>query len=440
MSNAWNRHSKFRARAALHVTLLACLISSFSVVGWAQAGQLDPAFANHGIFTTNFSACCGAVTAVALQSNGKILVGGQLRPSSTAALVGAILRLNPDGTVDHTFGNGGMVTTTIGSTGASVGGLAIQTDGKILASVIGAFLPRGNVTRFNPNGSVDTTFGTNGSATAPGVVPTGPLVLQPDGNILMAGGEFSSGLLVRFDTTGHLDTTFGQGGEAVLLVAASGIALLSNGQILVSSGQTGPGPGPAISEFPGVIRYNSIGRVDKTFGSSGRAASVASPSTLIVQIDGAILSAGRIFTGVATPTAFTGNPTGFSLLRFNSTGGVDTTFGSNGGVITTFPTMNFGEILAVALQANGDIVAAGQAGNAPSNGTQFTSSFALARYLSTGQLDSTFGTGGRVTTSFGSTNVAFISGVVIQIDGKIVVAGTTGDAVGNFAVARYLAQ
>jgi hypothetical protein len=103
--------------------------------------------------------------------------------------------------------------------------------------------------------------------------------------------------------------------------------------------------------------------------------------------------------------------------------------------------MNFGGIAAIALQTNADIiVAAGQAGLAPSDQTQFTSSFALARYLSSGHLDNTFGTEGRVTTSFGKTNVAFISGMAIQIDGKIVVAGTTGDSFGNFAVARYLAQ
>lgn len=103
--------------------------------------------------------------------------------------------------------------------------------------------------------------------------------------------------------------------------------------------------------------------------------------------------------------------------------------------------MNFGGIAAIALLTNADIiVAAGQAGLAPSDQTQFTSSFPLARYLSNGQLDNTFGTEGRVTTSFGKTNVAFISGMAIQIDGKIVVAGTTGDSFGNFVVARYLAQ
>jgi hypothetical protein len=84
-------------------------------------------------------------------------------------------------------------------------------------------------------------------------------------------------------------------------------------------------------------------------------------------------------------------------------------------------------------------VAAGQAGFQPSTQSQFTSSFALARYLSSGQLDGTFGTGGLVTHSFGTTNAAFISGMAIQSDGKIVVAGSTGYAKGNIAVARYLA-
>jgi hypothetical protein len=92
------------------------------------------------------------------------------------------------------------------------------------------------------------------------------------------------------------------------------------------------------------------------------------------------------------------------------------------------------------MQTNGDIVAAGNAGFAPSNQSQFTSSFALARYLSGGQLDTAFGNEGRVSTSFGSTNVAFIAAMVIQNHGKIVVAGETGDAGGSIAVARYLAQ
>jgi hypothetical protein len=76
-------------------------------------------------------------------------------------------------------------------------------------------------------------------------------------------------------------------------------------------------------------------------------------------------------------------------------------------------------------------------GEAWTIGTQLTLSFGLTRYLTSGQLDTTFGTGGKVTTGFGSSGVALITGVVLQTDGKIVVAG---DANSNFAVARYLAQ
>ena len=189
-----------------------------------------------------------------------------------------------------------------------------------------------------------------------------------------------------------------------------------------------------------MTRYNSNGSVDHSFGSLGQAASTDAPASVVVQTNGAILAAGMSITGVAMPTIFTGNPTGFGIMRFTSSGSVDTTFGSKGGVITAFPGMNIGGIAAIALQTNGDIVAAGNAGFASSNQSQFTSSFALARFLSGGQLDNTFGTAGRVTTSFGSSNVAFIAAMAIQADGKIVVAGETGDAVGNIAVARYLAQ
>jgi uncharacterized delta-60 repeat protein len=219
------------------------------------------------------------------------------------------------------------------------------------------------------------------STPASRLVPTGPLVLQPDGEVLVVGKEFGGGLMARFDSNGELDSTFGNGGVAILLTGASQLALLSNGQILVSSGQVGVEP------------YNASGSVDGAFGILGEAASVASASTLTVQTNRVILAAGQSITGLATPTAFTGNPTGFGIVRFNSNGSIDTAFGSRGGVIAGFPHINLGGIAAIGLQTNGDIVAARQAGFQPNNLSQFTSSFALARYLSNGQLDSTFGTG-----------------------------------------------
>jgi hypothetical protein len=100
---------------------------------------------------------------------------------------------------------------------------------KIVASVMGVFVSRGNVTRLNPNGSVDSTFGTNGIASIPSLVPTGPVPLQLDGKILVAGKEFGSGLFASLDSNGQQDTSFGSRGVAILLAPASRLALLSNG-------------------------------------------------------------------------------------------------------------------------------------------------------------------------------------------------------------------
>ena len=104
-------------------------------------------------------------------------------------------------------------------------------------------------------------------------------------------------------------------------------------------------------------------------------------------------------------------------------------------MVTPFSNFLTASVSALAIQTNGDIVAVGGA----NNGTLTPAGpFALARYLSTGQLDTTFGTAGLVTTSFGNTTQAVISAVTLQTDGKIVVAGT--DGAGNFVVARYLGQ
>ena len=122
-------------------------------------------------------------------------------------------------------------------------------------------------------------------------------------------------------------------------------------------------------------------------------------------------------------------------MRFNAGGTIDGTFGSHGGVVSSFSGFFEASTSPLAIQTNGDIVAAG---SATTGGTSPTGSFALARYLSTGNLDTTFGTEGLVTTGFGNGVTASVAALVIQTDGKIVAAGS--DSVGNLVVARYLGQ
>jgi uncharacterized delta-60 repeat protein len=406
----------------LHITSFACVILiCASSLATAQAGHLDTTFGNAGIFTFSLTTNNGSsnqASAVALQSDGKIVVAGQLGSRS------GLLRLTSNGRLDSSFGNGGAVVTKIGGVILqNFGGLAIQPDGKIVVTATGV-PARGQVARFNSNGSLDTTFGTNGIATLPGA--TGLLALQPDGKIVVTGSNGGFGSLARLQPNGQLDTSFGTNGQAPLLEVASSIALQSDGKILIGAfGFFAPGAGT-------VARYNTNGSLDRGFGISGQAASVAPPSAIAVQSDGKILAAGANVSQLA----LTGNASGFGLVRFNPDGSVDTTFATRGGVTTGFPKTTTTADFAVAIQPNGDIVAAGEAGN---NGTsQLVESFALARYLGTGKLDSTFGTGGLVTTDFGSNAVAFIASVVLQSDGKIVVAGADGQ--GGVGVARYLGK
>jgi uncharacterized delta-60 repeat protein len=406
----------------LSLIVVCAAVVSASTMVLAQAGHLDRTFGANGIFT--LSLANSQANAVALQSDGKIVVAGQLGNKS------GLIRLNTTGSLDNTFGSGGVVVVNHfgGDINQVIVGMAIQSDGKIVAAATG--VPQGGqVARFNTNGTLDTTFGSNGIATLS--LNAALLVLQTDGKIIVTGG---GAVMARLNTNGQPDTTFGTGGVAALAdFGSSSIALQSDGKILIGSG--GFPPLPVLNPLGAagsVTRYNTNGSLDKTFGIFGQAAATAAPSAIAVQSDGKILTAGA----QAGKVAVHGNTLGFGLARYNTDGSIDTTFGSHGGDVTTFPNTSLTGALALALQSNGDIVAAGEAGNVTASA--IFEAFALARYAATGKLDAAFGTGGRVTTSFGSNADAFITSIVLQSDGKIVVAGTNGG--GSFEVARYLGQ
>jgi len=436
--------------------LVAVAVIASSTFALAQAGQLDSTFGTGGIFTTNYTSPDATMDiAVAMQSDGKIVVGG----SNPGGAV--LMRLNTNGTLDSSFGTGGVVNNTFGALGP-VMAVAIQPDGKILAYASG--FGGGSVGRFNSDGSVDTTFGNDGFAVSksldsgPGVLSV--MALQADGKILVTG----AGLLGRYTSTGQLDTSFGSGGSGIAALnftIATAIAVQSDGKILVTTGTGAPTELFASPGFPGpqagsIARYNTNGSLDTTFGVSGRASCVASAAAIGIQSNGKIVVAGTIPSVLQTLLESDGitvadNQTGFGLVRYNSNGSVDTTFnpgggiGSGGGVITGFGN-NFpqGSAFALAIQSNGEIVVAGQAGNG-TNGGYTSSSFVLARYTTTGQLDTNFGSNGIVMTPIGQGHISFVSALVLQSDGKIVAAGNYappagGDYTNNFAVARYLAQ
>ena len=411
----------------------------------AQSGQLDPTFGTGGIFATSTGK--SAANAVAIQTDGKIVVAGVgLTNSQPPNLADTLFRLNTNGTLDTTFGTAGMANLVSPSNAQALGfyGEAIQSDGKIVA--VAETYNGLMVARVETNGSLDTSFGSGGfTATLPVIVggftsfPSN-MALQSDGKIVVVAGQLNPSVIARFDSDGQLDTTFGTAGVANLAFPnPTQVAVQSDGRILVTSGADGAGA-PVPSQQAGtIVRYKPNGAVDPTFGSAGIAACLPSASALIVQPDGKIVVAGGTTSKLNAPPA--ASDTGFGLVRYNTNGTMDKTFGTKGVAISDFGAAAPDSAgFALALQSNGDIVAAGTAGIITSG--VFTSSFGLARYTSVGVLDPTFGTGGEVITPLGTGGASSVSAVAIQSDGKIVSAGTSVFHIefSNAYVARYLSQ
>jgi len=410
----------------------------------AKAGDLDTTFANQGIFAAT---ALSEANAVAMQSDGKIVVAG------TGADNGdTLIRLNTDGTLDSSFGSGGIANFTPQQISFGFFALSIQSDGKMVAAADGALNGREavmQVARVNTDGSLDTSFGSGGFTSAVAFpLESGNLALQPDGKILVAAGidnpNGEPSEMARFTASGALDATFG-GGAGVVNLAYPGptqIAVQTSGKILVASGgaarlifQAQPAAQPG-----SITRYNSNGTVDKTFGSAGTVASVASASSLLVQSDGKIVVAGSLTSKLNTPG--TANDVGFGIIRYSSNGVLDSSFGAKGVAMVDFGVnAPVSGAFALAIQSNGDLVAAGAAG-----GTVFenkiVSAFGLARFTSAGKLDTTFGSNGTVITTVATGQYSWVDSLAIQSDGKIVAAGTSqfGTSSSEGYVARYLGR
>ena len=270
-------------------------------------------------------------------------------------------------------------------------------------------------------GDLDTTFSGDGIVTTDlgsGTQDNGNVMaLQPDGKIIVAGTSNDDIALVRYNSNGSLDTTFSGDGKLTTDLGGeefgNSMVLQPDGKIVVVGGLGYPNFNFA------VVRYNSNGSLDTTFSGDGKLTTdlggYESGESVALQSDGKIIVGGA-----------------HQLLRYNSNGTLDTTFGENG--IKTFPVnweVDGYNGISIAVQADGKIVVAG--------GTFFD--FAVvARLNSNGSLDTTFSDDGIVTTDLGD-DFEWASDLVLQPDGKIVLAGNRGDASGyhpaDFAVVRY---
>jgi uncharacterized delta-60 repeat protein len=203
---------------AAGTSVVASGLTAVAVVRCLANGKLDPSFGHHGIVVTPVGLHNSSANAVAIQPNGKIVVVGSTNDFDLMM----VLRYNLNGTLDSTFGSGGLAEYAIGATVNIGTAVAIQPNGRILLG--GSFFNGLNddmaVVRFNSNGSLDTSFNGTGFQTTTAELGSNEdtatsMALQPNGKILLAGltkyANYDT-TVVRFDVNGSFDTTFGVGG------------------------------------------------------------------------------------------------------------------------------------------------------------------------------------------------------------------------------------
>ena len=319
--------------------------------------------------------------------------------------------------------------------------VTVQPDGKIVvagyADVSG--VDRFALVRYNSDGILDTSFNSNGKVTT--AVGTGTckgqgVALQGDGKIVVVGYSFNAGgqscfTVLRYGADGSLDTSFGDSGKVTTAVAkqsdAESVAMQSDGKIVVAGNSFIDGGN---NDF-GVVRYNANGTLDTTFNGTGKATADFGAHDLghsvAVHEDGRIVVAGYSTNESKKQCA---------LACFKANGNLDTSFNGTGKVTTNFGGEGDAEGQGVATQSDGKTVVVGYA---TVGGVQ---QFAVARYNTDGALDTSFGGTGRVLTAVGISG-SNATGVALQKDGKIVVAGygvNNSGRIYDFACLRYNAD
>lgn len=425
----------------------------FAVARYNNDGSLDSTFGLSGRVMVDFNGQGAQANALALNASGGAILAGESFQGGTNSI--ALAQLFPDGTLDPSFGTGGkVVSNLLTSTSGDSRAMAIQPDGKIIA--VGASTPATGeefaLMRYNADGTLDASFGQGGVTTTQftminpysrqtevGNAIAEGVAIDDQGRIVVAGYESDNNgkstiVLARYSPDGSLDPTFGVGGQVTTDINFSGtnkafnVKIDSSGKIVVA-GFTGVYPYSSYEDFA-VLRYNSDGTLDGSFGSGGEATidffgQSDEAYGLAIQSDGKIVVGGTAYQ----PNA----PADMAVARLNADGTLDASFGSGGKATADFgSTWDFG--YGMTLDAQGRIIMAG----ASYRGYPTYYDFAVARFSSNGTLDPSFGAGGEVLTDFNGAN-DFGGPVTVNNDGKIIVAGEAYNAAANydFAFAVY---
>ena len=414
--------------------------SAITLIRYNADGSLDTTFDGDGKVLDE----AGRTNAVALQADGKIVITG--KTSEINGTFFAVFRYNPDGSPDSSFGNNGKFKSAISLLGNAI---AILPDGKIVVAGTGGapFSNNFAAARLNPNGTFDTTFNGSGTVNTPigdaidGTNIRKTLAIQPDGKIIVGGtSQFGATgkdfTLVRYNSNGSLDSTFGGGGGIVQTSFSNSAQNEFLQSIALDSNGRIAAAGYAdtatAEQSFALARYNSDGSLDSSFSDDGKLIIKTRPNTFERANVVTIQTRGKIL--IAGTSGYSRRD--FALVRFNSNGTLDTNFGLNGVVYTRVSEEVSGELNALTIAPNGDIFGGGLAENGSGG-----DAFAFTKYNQNGVPAPEFGVFGYVTNNFQiGTNLSYeAKSVVLQSDGKFLAAGNFIGNSGNSngILARY---
>lgn len=403
------------SRRLVSIIMGAVLTVAGTIPAAAADGDLDLSFGSGGSVVTDLGSTEDG-RAVAIQPDGRIILAGSGLNGTNADF--ALVRYLLDGTLDPTFGAAGKVYTDFGGNRFDYGrAIAIQPDGRIVVAGQSAF--SGNMTdfglaRYHPDGSLDTSFDGDGKV----ITDFGPIdlaaaiALLPDGRIVAAGytlnGANMDFAVARYNSDGSPDASFDGDGKVHTdfggAESGAALAIQVDGRIVLAGSIVNPDLN--ISDFA-LVRYNSDGSLDTTFGEQGMVATDFGGrdevNDLALQADGRIIVVGT-------------SEFRFAVARYNSDGSLDSAFDGDGRITENFgagnPPFDKHSAHAVAVQPDGRIIVSGIS----------NSNVGLVRYNPDGSLDLGFGADGRVTSDLGGNEHGY--DVALQPDGRIVVGGS----------------
>lgn len=388
---------------------------------YAPTFSINGGYIAHGAIT--YYAYEENFKAVMIQADGKIIAAGTAANLATPYSGGGLFtfyRYNTDGTIDTTFGTNGAVQTNVDQTSTAdyLLDAVAQTDGKFIT--VGYSGSTGQIVCYNADGSLDSNFDLDGSLSVSSFTPKAAFV-QDDGKIVVAGMTAGNIIIARYNSDGSVDTDFGTNGQVNMGAGSvEDITVQADDQFLVTGNNN--------NDFL-LVRVDADGVADSTFGSSGRVitdfpSNIASFGQEVLTLaDGKIIVIGRAYS----------NGDIVAIAHYSSDGTLDTDYGGDGMFTTSeIGPGGIGRGLSAALQEDGKLIIGGTTG--------------VMRLNADGSLDTTFGTQGiasfAISGGFAHTGGFSLDSITIQEDGQIVLAGSASvsSGYGNLLVVRLTAS